>query len=140
MLDFLKSDEGSRLMLPKLIDFSAQVRFKKYAKKWGTISLQDWNSQWKTLLYFFFSLKENVVSKYILVWIDRVTWKKGIAEKSVSKGIYEGRHPSSIVLVSCLGGSGTQSLPFVERLFSLIAATRWKCKCKLYRVSSYEIC
>lgn len=28
LLDFLKSDEGNRLLLPKLIDFSAQVRFK----------------------------------------------------------------------------------------------------------------
>lgn len=26
LLDFLKSDEGNRLQLPKLIDFSAQVR------------------------------------------------------------------------------------------------------------------
>lgn len=27
LLDFLKSDTGSRLLLPKLIDFSAQVSF-----------------------------------------------------------------------------------------------------------------
>lgn len=27
LLDFLKSDEGNRVQLPKLIDFSAQVRF-----------------------------------------------------------------------------------------------------------------
>lgn len=26
LLDFLKSDEGNRVQLPKLIDFSAQVR------------------------------------------------------------------------------------------------------------------
>ncbi|KAK4827651.1 hypothetical protein QYF61_020423 [Mycteria americana] len=32
LLDFLKSDEGSKLLLPKLIDFSAQVNFKKYAQ------------------------------------------------------------------------------------------------------------
>lgn len=29
LLDFLKSDMGSRLLLPKLIDFSAQVNFTR---------------------------------------------------------------------------------------------------------------
>jgi tyrosine-protein kinase Lyn len=27
LLDFLKSDEGGKVLLPKLIDFSAQVRY-----------------------------------------------------------------------------------------------------------------
>lgn len=31
LLDFLKSDMGSRLLLPKLIDFSAQVNFTRIA-------------------------------------------------------------------------------------------------------------
>lgn len=29
LLDFLKSDEGGKVLLPKLIDFSAQVKYEK---------------------------------------------------------------------------------------------------------------
>lgn len=35
LLDFLKSDEGNRVQLPKLIDFSAQVGFKIFGEVFG---------------------------------------------------------------------------------------------------------
>lgn len=58
LLDFLKSDMGSRLLLPKLIDFSAQVSFTlsatfrsfaqlKIVKYQLCLLLQSWKEEQK---------------------------------------------------------------------------------------------